>query len=118
MGHYKCHKQPDIELKSDTSVQPIAETPQPLPMILKNCEYILSTSVVETRKKCRQLKVEGSVTNGKAIIVIEGETLREFEFQNTPQFSLTEDLKKGDKVVFLYEGEAAIINMKAEIVKK
>ena len=87
-------------------------------MLLKTCKYVLSTSVVETRKKCRQLKVSGSITDGKVIIVVEGETIKTFEFVNETSFSLVEDLKKNDKIVFLYQGEGTVIDMKAEIVKK
>ena len=117
MGHHKCCKTPDIQLNSDSSVQPLTETEQPLPMLLKTCEYVLSTSVVETLKKCRQLKVKGSVTSGKVIVVIEGETIKNFEFEND-SFILVEDLKKGDKIIFLYEGNETVVDMKAKIVKK
>ena len=117
MGHHRCYEKTDICLKSDPSVQPPTETEQPLPMLLKTCEYVLSTSVVETLKKCRQLKVKGSVASGKVVVVIEGETIKRFEFVDD-SFTLVEDLKKGDKIVFLYQGEGAIVDMKAEIVKK
>ena len=117
MGHHACYEKRDIILKSDPSVQPDVETDQPLPMLLKTCEYVLSTSVVETLKKHRQLKVKGTVTSGKVLIGIEGETIKSFEFVND-SFTLLEDLNRGDKIVFLYQGNGTIIDMKAEIVKK
>jgi len=117
MSHHKCHQKTDICLKSDTTLQPPTETAQPLVMLLKTCEYVLSTSALETLKKCRQLKVKGSVTLGKVIIIIEGETIKTFEFVND-SFTLIEDLKRGDKIVFLYEGDETVVDMKAEIVKK
>ena len=112
-----CHK-PDICLKSDQSLQLPAETLQPLPMLLKKCEYVLLTSVVETLKKDRQLKVKGSVSNGKIRIVIEGETIRYVEFENKSSFTLLEDLNKGDKIVFLYQGNETLVDIKAKVVKK
>ena len=117
MGHHRCYEKRDILLNSDPSVQPLAETAQPLPMLLKTREYVLSTSVVETLEKCRQLKVKGSVTSGKVLIAIEGETIKSFEFVNE-SFTLVEDLKRGDKIVFAYEGNGTVVDMKAEIVKK
>ena len=121
MGHHRCYEKRDILLNSDPSVQPPAETAQPLPMLLKTCEYVLSTSVVETLKKCRQLKVKGSVTSGKVLIAIEGETIKSFEFVSDmvkESFTLVEDLKRGDKIGFAYEGNGTVVDMKAEIVKK
>ena len=118
MGNYKHCETPDIQLKSDSSVQPVTQTSQPLPMLLKTCEYVLSTNVVETLKRCRQLKAKGSVSNGKVIIVIEGETIRTFEFVNQMSFTLVEDLKKGDKIVFLYQGDGTVVDMKVKVVKK
>jgi len=121
MNHNKCHQKTDICLKSDTTLQPPTETAQPLVMLLKTCEYVLSTSVVETLKKCRQLKVKGKVTSGKVIIIIEGKTIKTFEFvsdMGEEYFTLVEDLKKGDKIIFLYEGNETFVDMKVKIVKK
>ena len=118
MGHCK----PDIVLRSDTEVlTPTTEFPSALPMLKESCDYILFSEgvVLQTLKKCRKLVVKGSVTNGKLIITVQTgeETPRIFEFENESDFTLIENLKKGDKIVFSYLGTSTVINIKAKIVK-
>ena len=111
----KCHK-PDIVLKAsgqqDEPGGPI------LPLTQKTCKYELDVSALKILKKCRELKVKGSVTGGSVIISVQTgtETPRQFTFENET-FELVENLKKGDAIVFLYFG-APIVELKASIRKR
>jgi hypothetical protein len=124
-----CHNKPDIVLKANL-VRPEPVDLAPLPLTQETCKYILNTlgefpvfpvktSQLITKKKCRQLKVEGSVS-GKVVITVQTgeETPRVFTFIDTA-INLSEDLVKGDKILFEYgAGENTTINLKALIVKK
>ena len=113
----------DIVLTSEGGVLADApEVPVTLPMRIVSCEYslLMNDFVLTTLKNCRQLRVKGSVTNGKLIISIQTgtDTPRIFEFENVPEFSLTEDLLKNDKVSFSYIGTDTVIDIKAKISQK
>ena len=112
----------DIVLTSEAGVLADTSVPASLPMRNVVCEYslLMNDFVLTTLKNCRQLRVKGSVTNGKLIISIQTgtDTPRLFEFENVPEFSLTEDLLKNDKIVFSYVGTDTVIDIKAKIEKK
>ena len=117
MGKYA-----DIVLTSEPGVLADTSVPASLPMRNVICEYslLMNNFVLTTLKNCRQLRVKGSVTNGKLIVSIQTgtDTPRLFEFENVPEFSLTEDLLKNDKIVFSYVGTGTTIDIKAIIEKK
>ena len=118
MGHCSYT---DIVLKASNELLPGSEEPTPLPLVQETCEYVLGMGSVllETLKKCRQLKAEGSVSGGKVIITIQHGTETPYSFEFVEQdFSLTENLKKGDKISFAYQGETVTVNMKIKLVKR
>ena len=113
----------DIVLTSEGGVLADApEVPVALPMRNVTCEYslLMNDFVLTTLKNCRQFRVRGSVTNGKLIISIQTgtDTPRIFEFENVPDFSLTEDLLKNDKITFSYVGTGTTIDIRAKIDRK
>ena len=112
----------DIVLTSEAGVLPDTSVPASLPMRNVTCEYslLMNDFVLTTLKNYRQLRVKGSVTNGKLIVSIQTgtDTPRLFEFENVPEFSLTEDLLKNDKIVFSYVGTGTVIDIKAKIEKR
>ena len=110
----------DIVLTSEDGVLADApEVPVPLPMRNVTCDYslLMNDFVLTTLKNCRQLRVRGSVTNGKLIVSIQTgtDTPRLLEFENVPEFSLTEDLLKNDKITFSYVGTGTTIDIRAKI---
>ncbi len=117
--HRHCRK-PDIVLRSDPETLEPALEGAPLPVLLKKRKYTLFSegSLLEVKKCHRQLKVKGSVTNGKFFVTIQKgeEEPRVFEFENS-DFSLVEKVKKGDKIFLGYEGTGTVVDMKAKVVK-
>lgn len=114
--------QPDLVLYSVAEVLPTSTELISLPVVEKTTKYSITSQGVQvvTHKKYRVLKVRGSVTNGKLVVSVQTgeETPRTFTFENESDFTLVDDLLKGDKIVFLYSGTGTLIDVKIQIVKK
>ena len=123
MGHKnKCQNKPDLVLSIDTNQFARPAEIELLFLEQKTCKYDLKVAEVVVKKKCRKLEVKGSSLDSEVIIELyRGDNPPTvYTFTNDASFGLVENLKKGDRLIFLHgeTGEEGRVTLNVTLTKR